>query len=150
MSQPPLNPIALEQTGYKVYRDMVHGMFSNAGAVRIDHILGLFRLWWIPEGKKAMDGTYVHYDSDIMLGILALEASRAGGVVVGEDLGVVPAYVSSRCRARHSRLRCGMVRAVRRRIPCAEGLASVCVGIRQHARFASGSRLLGVRACQIA
>lgn len=93
-SQPPLNPIALEQTGYKVYRDMVHGMFSNAGAVRIDHILGLFRLWWIPEGKKAMDGTYVHYDSDIMLGILALEASRAGGVVVGEDLGVVPAYVS--------------------------------------------------------
>ena len=47
-SQPPLNPIALEQTGYKVYRDMVHGMFSNAGAVRIDHILGLFRLWWIP------------------------------------------------------------------------------------------------------
>ena len=81
-SQPPLNPIALDQTGYKVYRDMVHGMFSNAGAVRIDHILGLFRLWWIPEGKKAMDGTYVHYDSDIMLGILALEASRAGGVVV--------------------------------------------------------------------
>ena len=85
-SQPPLNPIALEQTGYKVYRDMVHGMFSNAGAVRIDHILGLFRLWGIPEGKKAMDGTYVHYDSDIMLGILALEASRAGGVVVREDL----------------------------------------------------------------
>ena len=82
-SQPPLNPIALDQTGYKVYRDMVHGMFSNAGAVRIDHILGLFRLWWIPEGRKAMDGTYVHYDSDIMLGILALEASRAGGVVVG-------------------------------------------------------------------
>ncbi len=93
-SQPPLSPISLENTGYKVYRDMVHGMFSNAGAVRIDHILGLFRLWWIPEGKKATEGTYVHYDSDIMLGILALEASRAGGVVVGEDLGVVPDYVS--------------------------------------------------------
>ena len=93
-SQPPLNPIALEQTGFRVYRDMVHDMFANAGAVRIDHILGLFRLWWIPEGKPATDGTYVHYDSDVMLGILALEASRAGGVVVGEDLGVVPAYVS--------------------------------------------------------
>ena len=79
---------------FRVYRDMVHGMFANAGAVRIDHILGLFRLWWIPEGKPATDGTYVHYDSDVMLGILALEASRAGGVVVGEDLGVVPAYVS--------------------------------------------------------
>lgn len=106
-SQPPLNPIALEQTGYKVYRDMVHGMFSNAGAVRIDHILGLFRLWWIPEGKKAMDGTYVHYDSDIMLGILALEASRAGGVVVGEDLGVVPAYVS-RSLSEHGILGCAV------------------------------------------
>ena len=93
-SQPPLNPIALEQTGFRVYRDMVHDMFANAGAVRIDHILGLFRLWWIPEGKPATDGTYVHYDSDVMLGILAFEASRAGGVVVGEDLGVVPAYVS--------------------------------------------------------
>lgn len=50
-SQPQLNPIALEQTGFRVYRDMVHGMFANAGAVRIDHILGLFRLWWIPEGQ---------------------------------------------------------------------------------------------------
>lgn len=93
-SQPPLNPLNLEQTGYLTYRQMVQGMFSRAGAVRIDHILGLFRLWWIPEGHPATDGTYVHYDSDIMLGILALEAARVGGVVVGEDLGVVPEYVS--------------------------------------------------------
>lgn len=96
-SQPPLNPIALEQTGFQVYRDMVHGMFANAGAVRIDHILGLFRLWWIPSGHKANAGAYVHYDSDVMLGILALEASRADGVVVGEDLGVVPECVASSC-----------------------------------------------------
>lgn len=94
-SQPPLNPIYLDRTGYKVYRDMVHNMFTHAGAVRIDHILGLFRLWWIPSGHKADDGAYVHYDSDVMLGILALEASRADGVVVGEDLGVVPAHVAS-------------------------------------------------------
>lgn len=93
-SQPPLNPIELNRTGYKVYRDMVHGMFASAGAVRIDHILGLFRLWWIPSGKPATEGAYVHYDSDIMLGILAIEASRANGVVVGEDLGVVPPYVA--------------------------------------------------------
>ena len=106
-SQPPLNPIALERTGYKVYRDMVHGMFANAGAVRIDHILGLFRLWWIPEGKKATDGTYVYYDSDVMLGVLALEASRAGGVVVGEDLGVVPPYVSKSLSA-HGILGCAV------------------------------------------
>ena len=93
-SQPPLSPIDLENTGYRTYRDMVHGMFKQAGAVRIDHILGLFRLWWIPDGKPATQGTYVHYDSDVMLAILALEASRADGVVVGEDLGVVPDYVA--------------------------------------------------------
>ncbi len=93
-SQPPLNPIDLANTGYQTYRDMVHGMFQKAGAVRIDHVLGLFRLWWIPEGNSAKDATYVYYDSAIMLGILALEAYRANGVVVGEDLGVVPDYVA--------------------------------------------------------
>ncbi|NMM94639.1 4-alpha-glucanotransferase [Bifidobacterium oedipodis] len=93
-SQPPLSPLDLEATGYATYRNMVHGMFARAGAVRIDHILGLFRLWWIPAGHPAVDGAYVYYNSDIMLGILALEASRAGGVVVGEDLGVVPEYVA--------------------------------------------------------
>ncbi|MCG3562214.1 4-alpha-glucanotransferase, partial [Klebsiella pneumoniae] len=52
-SQPPLSPINLETTGYEAYRNMVHGMFARAGAVRIDHILGLFRLWWIPENRSA-------------------------------------------------------------------------------------------------
>ena len=93
-SQPPLNPVSLEENGYATYRNMVAGMFAKAGAVRIDHILGLFRLWWIPEGRPASEGTYVHYDSSIMLGILALEASRVNGTVVGEDLGVVPDYVA--------------------------------------------------------
>ena len=106
-SQPPLSPINLENTGYRTYRDMVHGMFRQAGAVRIDHILGLFRLWWIPDGKSAIDGTYVHYDFNIMLGILALEARRAGGVVVGEDLGVVPDYVSDALSA-HGILGCAV------------------------------------------
>ena len=93
-SQPPLNPIDLEETGYETYRNMVHGMFARAGAVRIDHILGLFRLWWIPEHHPAVDGAYVRYDADTMLGILAIEAYRANGVVVGEDLGVVPEHVA--------------------------------------------------------
>ncbi|RSX54988.1 4-alpha-glucanotransferase [Bifidobacterium dolichotidis] len=93
-SQPPLNPLTLDETGYKVYRDMVHVMFLQAGAVRIDHILGLFRLWWIPEHKPATDGTYVYYNHNAMLSILAIEASRANGIVVGEDLGVVPPYVA--------------------------------------------------------
>ncbi|KFI63774.1 4-alpha-glucanotransferase [Bifidobacterium cuniculi] len=92
-SQPPLSPLALKETGYLSYREMVRGMFDCAGAVRIDHILGLFRLWWIPDGHPASDGTYVYYDHNVMLGILAIEASRVNGIVVGEDLGVVPSYV---------------------------------------------------------
>ena len=106
-SQPPLSPIDLENNGYRTYRDIVHGMFAQSGAVRIDHILGLFRLWWIPEGKSAREGAYVYYDSDIMLGILAIEASRVGGVVVGEDLGVVPEYVADSL-AEHGLLGCAV------------------------------------------
>ncbi|WP_055428237.1 4-alpha-glucanotransferase [Bifidobacterium aesculapii] len=91
--QPPFHPQYLEETGYRVYRDMVHAMFAHAGAVRIDHILGLFRLWWIPRGKGARGGAYVAYDHEAMLAVLAVEATRAHGVVVGEDLGTVPDYV---------------------------------------------------------
>lgn len=97
-SQPPLNPRYLEKTGYQPYRDLIHNMFATAGALRIDHILGLFRLWWIPESNSANQGTYVGYDSTVMLGILAIEATRAHGVVIGEDLGVVPPYVASALR----------------------------------------------------
>lgn len=97
-SQPPFNPIYLEKHGYKPYSDLVHSMFHTAGALRIDHILGLFRLWWVPAGKSAKYGTYVYYNDAVMLGILAIEATRAGGIVVGEDLGVVPAYVAQRLR----------------------------------------------------
>ncbi len=97
-SQPPFNPRYLEKTGYKAYSDLVHSMFQAAGALRIDHILGLFRLWWVPAGKTAKYGTYVYYDDAVMLGILAVEAMRANGVVVGEDLGVVPDYVAKRLR----------------------------------------------------
>lgn len=97
-SQPPFNPRYLEKTGYRAYSDLVHSMFQTAGALRIDHILGLFRLWWVPAGKTAKYGTYVYYNDAVMLGILAIEATRAHGVVVGEDLGVVPDYVAKRLR----------------------------------------------------
>lgn len=72
---------------------MVHSMYEHAGAVRIDHVLGLFRLWWIPQGLGARNGAYVTYNHEAMLGVLAIEATRAGGMVVGEDLGTVPDYV---------------------------------------------------------
>jgi len=68
---------------------MAATVLRQAGGVRVDHIIGLFRLWWIPEGRSPSEGTYVRYDHESMIGVLALEAQRAGAVVVGEDLGVV-------------------------------------------------------------
>lgn len=92
--QPPFDPNYLDETGYIAYRDMVHNVFLHAGAARIDHVLGLFRLWWIPQGQGAKNGAYVYYNVDAMLAVLTIEATRAGGLVIGEDLGTVPAYVS--------------------------------------------------------
>ena len=103
--QPPFNPNYLAKTGYGVYREMVHSMFSHAGAVRIDHVLGLFRLWWIPQGEGARGGAYVTYDYEAMIAILTIEASRVNGLVVGEDLGTVPDYVRT-VLAEHGLLGC--------------------------------------------
>jgi 4-alpha-glucanotransferase len=86
---PPWRPDRLAELGYLPLRDVVRGCLRHAGGLRIDHVMGLFRLWWVPQGAGAADGTYVSYDSDAMLGVLALEATRAGALVVGEDLGTV-------------------------------------------------------------
>jgi 4-alpha-glucanotransferase len=82
-------PDQLIETGYAAYRDMLQRIFRRAGGLRVDHVAGLWRLWWVPPGMGAAEGTYVHYDPEAMLGILALEAHRAGAVVIGEDLGTV-------------------------------------------------------------
>lgn len=82
-------PDQLIETGYAAYRDMLRRIFRHAGGLRVDHVAGLWRLWWVPPGMGPDEGTYVHYDPDAMLGILALEAHRAGAVVIGEDLGTV-------------------------------------------------------------
>jgi 4-alpha-glucanotransferase len=82
-------PDQLIETGYAAYRDMLRRIFRHAGGLRVDHVAGLWRLWWVPPGMGAAEGTYVHYDPEAMLGILALEATRAGAVVIGEDLGTV-------------------------------------------------------------
>jgi 4-alpha-glucanotransferase len=86
---PPWRPDALQATGYAPYRDLLRAVLRHAGALRIDHVMGLFRLWWIPEGRPPTEGTYVSYDAEAMLGVLALEAHRAGATVIGEDLGTV-------------------------------------------------------------
>lgn len=93
-SQPPWDPMRLADAGFLPFRDMVRTLLRHAGALRIDHILGLFRLWWIPIGSPAAAGTYVRYDHEALLGILALEAHRAGAIVVGEDLGTVEHWVA--------------------------------------------------------
>ena len=99
-SQPPWSPRSLAESGYLPLRDMVRAALANAGAVRIDHILGMFRLWWIPEGCSATEGTYVYYDHEAMMGVILLEAQRAGAVVIGEDLGVVEPWVRDYLRER--------------------------------------------------
>jgi 4-alpha-glucanotransferase len=97
---PPWRPDRLAATGYQPFRDVIRSVLRHADGIRVDHIAGLFRLWWIPPGRPASEGTYVYYDADAMLGILALEAHLAGAMVVGEDLGTVPEAVTE---AMHSR-----------------------------------------------
>ncbi|MBD5787236.1 4-alpha-glucanotransferase [Cellulosimicrobium terreum] len=92
-SQPPWHPRALARAGYAPYRDMLRTVLRHAGAIRIDHVIGLFRLWWIPGGARADAGAYVHYDHEALVGILCLEAQRAGATVIGEDLGVFEPWV---------------------------------------------------------
>ncbi|MEU7818213.1 4-alpha-glucanotransferase [Pseudonocardia sp. NPDC049154] len=97
---PPWRPDRLAGTGYAAYRDMLRALLTHADGLRIDHVAGLFRLWWVPPGRTPDRGTYVHYDAEAMLAVLTLEASRAGAAVVGEDLGTVEPEVTE---ALHSR-----------------------------------------------
>ncbi|WP_030201368.1 4-alpha-glucanotransferase [Streptomyces sp. NRRL S-87] len=97
---PPWRPDALAAAGYAPYRGLLRGLFRHAGALRIDHVMGLFRLWWVPAGRPPTEGTYVAYDAEAMLAVLVLEAHRAGAVVIGEDLGTVQPAVR-RTLARH-------------------------------------------------
>jgi 4-alpha-glucanotransferase len=92
-SQPPWRPDELARVAYRPYRDLLRTVLRHAGAIRIDHVIGLFRLWWIPQGAGAGEGAYVRYDHEALIGILALEAHRAGAVVIGEDLGVFEPWV---------------------------------------------------------
>ena len=99
-SQPPWRPDRLEACGYRPFRELISAVLRHAGGVRIDHIIGMFRLWWIPDGAAPAEGTYVRYDHEAMIGIVALEAARAGAVVVGEDLGTVQPWVRDYLRDR--------------------------------------------------
>ena len=86
---PPWRPDRLRAAGYEPFRDLVRGVLADAGGIRVDHAMGLFRLFWVPEGLSPAEGTYVRYPAEDLLGILAYECHAAGAIAVAEDLGTV-------------------------------------------------------------
>ncbi|HUR23937.1 MAG TPA: 4-alpha-glucanotransferase, partial [Acidimicrobiales bacterium] len=92
---PPFDPWRLRSAGYQPFIQTIRATLGHAGGLRLDHVMGLFRLWWIPRGASPAEGAYVRYCSDDLLDIVALECHRAGAYAVGEDLGTVEDHVRS-------------------------------------------------------
>ena len=98
--QPPWRPDRLADLAYAPFRELIRNSLRNAGGLRIDHVMGLFRLWWIPAGAAPTDGTYVYYDHQAAVATLLIEAHRADAVIIGEDLGTVEPWVRDYLRER--------------------------------------------------
>lgn len=101
---PPLHPEKIRQQGYRYFIHCLRHHLQYAGVLRIDHVMGLHRLFWVPHGKKATEGVYVRYHAEELYAILALESQRHTALIVGEDLGTVPPAVRP-AMARHRILR---------------------------------------------
>jgi 4-alpha-glucanotransferase len=87
---PPQDPHALVAARYRPFRDLIAANMRQFGALRLDHVMALFRQWWVPAGLGATNGGYVHYPLDDLMSVLALESVRHRCLVIGEDLGTVP------------------------------------------------------------
>lgn len=85
-----LSPYAMRTHGFSSYIEMLRSAFSSAGGIRIDHVLGLKRLWLVPQGEAASEGAYLSYPQEDLLRLIALESWRHHAIVIGEDLGTVP------------------------------------------------------------
>ncbi len=98
---PPLIPRMLEESGYGLFLDTLRANLPPGGIIRLDHVMGLFRLFWIPEGREPREGAYVRYPARELLGLLKLESRRRRTLIIGEDLGTVaPAIRRDLARAR--------------------------------------------------
>lgn len=87
--QPPWHPRRLAAAEYLPYRELLRNALRHSGGLRLDHVMQVSRLWWVPEGAPPDQGAYVRYDRSTILGVLCWEAERAGAILVGEDLGTV-------------------------------------------------------------
>jgi 4-alpha-glucanotransferase len=97
---PPWHPERLAARGYRPLADLIDATLGNAGGIRADHVMGLLRLWWVPAGMTPDRGTYVRYNHEAMVGVLASRAARAGACAVGEDLGTVDPWIRDYLAAR--------------------------------------------------
>ncbi|MGH9227019.1 MAG: 4-alpha-glucanotransferase, partial [Acidimicrobiales bacterium] len=98
---PPFDPWKLRAAGYGPFIETVRSTVRHGGGMRADHVMGLFRLFWVPRGASPAGGTYVRYPAGDLLDIVALESHRAGAFVVGEDLGTVEEHVRAELAARN-------------------------------------------------
>ena len=98
---PPFDPWRLRSAGYRPFVETIRATLGHAGGIRLDHVMGLFRLWWVPAGRSPSDGAYVRYPADDLLDIVALECHRAGAYAVGEDLGTVEDHVRAELAERN-------------------------------------------------
>jgi 4-alpha-glucanotransferase len=97
---PPFHPGAIRRQGYRYYRECLHHHMSYASMLRIDHVMGMHRVFWIPDGFAAAEGLYVHHRAEEHYAVLSLESHRHQVQIVGENLGTVPEYVTQ-ALARH-------------------------------------------------
>lgn len=92
-NQPPWHPQRLASRGYAPLAGLIGAGLRHAGGLRVDHVMGLLRLWWVPEGMRPDQGTYVRYDHQAMVGVLTGQAAGAGALAIGEDLGTVDPWI---------------------------------------------------------